>query len=70
MSTNKKRIEQMILIKSSFDWADEMDLNGFCVLSEERFEQMKAEMNNAFETLGEIEVSFGTNEGNSYESLD
>ncbi len=53
------------LVKFSSDWADEFDMDGFRIMSEEEFEKYKTGMNNEEYPY---EAGFGTNEWFDYDS--
>jgi len=55
----------MILVKFEGNWADEMDIYGFHVMSEEQWEYKKNEIKH---TPFPEEVYFGTNEYETYET--
>lgn len=50
------------LIKTSTNWADEIDLDGFIILDEKELEEAKKEMADLAAEDFEAEVSIGTNE--------
>jgi hypothetical protein len=60
-------MEKIYLVKFSSDWADEFDMNGFKVMSEEEFEKYKTGMNNEEYPY---EAGFGTNEWFDYEDAE
>lgn len=55
----------MLLIKFETNWADEMDIYGFCIMTAEEWEYKKKEIKHC--SFPE-EVYFGTNEYNIYET--
>ena len=54
-----------VLIIFEDNWADEMDLKGFDIISKAEWEYKKKEL---LHTEFPIEVGFGTNEENTYET--
>ena len=52
------------LLKYEDNWADEFDVNTFCVMTEEEYNQFCAIIDEAISKIGnsEIEIYFGTNE--------
>jgi hypothetical protein len=61
-----------LLVKFDSNWADEMDIDGFMVMTQDEWDQYKAHTKKFFEQLGERSWSFGigTNEEIEYESHD
>ena len=59
-----------LLIKFASNYADEFDVEGFIVMSEDEWFAHKDAVTSRFENEDEIEVYFGTNESMIYESLD
>lgn len=57
-----------ILVKFNDNWADEMDIDGFKVMTEERHKKALASLDGP-ETFP-FEAYFGTNESNLYEDKD
>lgn len=55
----------MILVMYEDDWADEMDIYGFCLMTSEQWKYKKNEIKH---TSFPQEVYFGTNEYNVYEN--
>lgn len=53
---------KQFLVKTSTNWADEMDLDGFIILDEKELEEAKKEMGELAADDFEAEVSVGTNE--------
>lgn len=54
-----------VLVKWDLNWADEFDMTGFFILSDENY----AEMDTAIDNLNyPVEMSFGTNEEYLFES--
>lgn len=53
---------KQFLIKTSTNWADEMDLDGFIILDEKELEKATKEMTELAADDFEAEVSVGTNE--------
>lgn len=57
-----------ILIKFEDNWADEMDLEGFCLTTKDAWTKVVEHYQEEYE--GEFTASFGTNEENEYDSVD
>lgn len=53
---------RQFLVKTSTNWADEMDLDGFIILDEKELEEATKEMADLAADDFEAEVSVGTNE--------
>lgn len=53
---------RQFLIKTSTNWADEMDLDGFIILNEKELEEATKEMTELAADDFEAEISVGTNE--------
>ena len=53
---------RQFLIKTSTNWADEMDLHGFIILDEKELEEATKEMAELAADNFEAEISIGTNE--------
>ena len=53
---------RQFLIKTSINWADEMDLDGFIILDEKELEEATKEMAELAADDFEAEISVGTNE--------
>lgn len=58
------------LVKWSDNWADEMDLDGFKVFTNEEFEAYIQGWKKAFEYRGSYTMCVGTNEEIEYESFE
>ncbi|MEY4572904.1 MAG: hypothetical protein RLZ10_2161 [Bacteroidota bacterium] len=58
------------LVQFSDCWADEFDVEGFCVMSNEEIADWKQRFEEIFDKYGEYEYSFGTNEGIDYKNID
>jgi len=56
-----------VLVTFTDNWADEMDVVGFSILTKEQWEYKKLELQH---TEFPQEVGFGTNESNEYESAE
>lgn len=59
-----------VLVKFSDNWADEMDIAGFKVMTQEAWDETVALVHKWFETNEYYTVSFGTNEENEYYSAE
>jgi|SRR6185369_5874980 len=63
--------EKKLLIKFDNNYADEFDVEGFLVLSQQDWEKHQELAKKVFKQKGgEVEVGFGTNEAVSYYSLE
>lgn len=62
-----KRILMAVLIKWEQNWADEFDMTGFQILSDEDYNRFIDRINNADYP---VEASFGTNESYEFESIE
>lgn len=60
----------MLLVKFDSNYADEFDIGGFIVMSEEDWEKHNVLVKKKFDEEGEIEVYFGTNESMIWESYE
>lgn len=63
----KKRPYSMFLLKTEFDWADEMDIIGFCLLRPAEYEYLIREIK---AIQYPIDWSFGTNQYIEFESAE
>lgn len=61
---------RQFLVKTSTNWADEIDLEGFIILDEEELEEATKEMADLAAEDFEAEVSIGTNEEMDVEASD
>ena len=61
---------RQFLIKTSTNWADEMDLDGFVILDEKELEEATKEMAELTADNFEAEVSIGTNEDMDVEAAE
>lgn len=52
----------MLLIKTSFDYADEFNVVGYDIITEKQFEEDKELVHEVLSRRGEVECYFGTNE--------
>jgi hypothetical protein len=60
-----------VLVKSSADYADEFDVHGFVVMSEEDFADLDKKAKDFFDkSTEELECYFGTNEAVTYDCYD
>lgn len=59
-----------VLVNWSDNWSDEMDLEGFTLMSKVEWESVVANTATYFKDNGSYEAGFGTNESNEYESFD
>lgn len=57
-------------VKVSANWADEMDVYGCCIISNEEFEKVKAEVERYFKKQDELTVGIGSNEELTFDSAD
>lgn len=60
----------MKLIKYSSNWADEMDISGFSVKSEERYKKWRNAWKLLFKEDGDYTFHIGTNEEVEYNSFE
>lgn len=60
----------MKLIKYNDNYADEFDVEGFLILTDEEWENQLHISKLVFDTLGSVEIYFGTNEFIEYDSFD
>lgn len=58
------------LVKWNDNWADEMDLNGFKLMSNEEYDTYIGGWKKAFEYKGSYTMCVGTNEDIEYESFE
>ena len=57
------KTEQNYVVDTSFNWADEMDVDGCCILSESQIADYKAKLDKYYKKPNEeIEYCCGTNE--------
>ena len=57
-----QKTEQNYVVDTSFNWADEMDVAGCCILSESQIADYKTKLDKYYEDEDEIEYCCGTNE--------
>ncbi len=57
--------QEVVLVEFQDNWADECDFSGFQVMTLPDFEDWKSKI-----PEGEVNISFGTNEDNTYENKD
>lgn len=60
-------MERFYLLTYADNWADEMDLDGHVVLTNERYNKFKRQLEKLVESKEEIEFYVGTNEEIYYE---
>ncbi len=58
--------KKYVLVKSSFNWADECDFEGFEVWNQKELEETKKEVKAFFDSGKTITVYFGTNEDREF----
>lgn len=59
----KKSVKNYKFIKFNDNWADEMDISGFMVMTEEKWKDTKKQILNI---KGRFSIAFGSNEDNDY----
>lgn len=57
------------IVEYDYNWADEMDLRGFCIMSEKQMELYFAAYKKIFDRDGYYNFCVGTNEEVEYESF-
>lgn len=61
-----------LLIKTQYNWADEIDFPGWTIMTEEEFEDGKKQIKEYLKNVGSFEIWVGTNEEigfSSYEDI-
>lgn len=59
----------MFLVQFSDNWADEIDVEGCMIMTDEEYEAYLAAARRAFEVRGEVSFCIGTNESIEWESI-
>lgn len=59
----------MFLVQFSDNWADEMDVEGCMIMTDEEYEAYLAAARRAFEIRGEVSFCIGSNESIEWESI-
>ncbi len=57
-----KNMKNPILVITNTNWADEMDITGFCILEKDNFEAQKEKLERHVKSHGPFEWSVGSNE--------
>jgi hypothetical protein len=64
------KAEGKILVLTDYNWADECDFEGFCVMTQAELDKAKADVKKYFEKNESFTHSYGTNEDESFESYE
>lgn len=57
-------------IKVCADWADEMDVYGCCIISKEKFDNIKSKVEKYFKNHYEMTIGIGSNEELIFENVE
>ena len=60
-----KKTEKKYVVDTSFNWADEMDVDGFCILTQSKLDEYK-ELAESMKDDQTLDYYCGTNEGTEF----